>query len=206
MLSRLATVGTLTAVLIAPTVSAQPATASEPPASPAGVQYALNGIIQGTTVRQALVTSPLPFDRSYAELTPEQREALKSLYTGLAPDVEPPFPEDGLKSMSQSLIDISHRLSAPAHLVGLVNVDGNGNAKSLTVTESTNPSVTRVVGLAMMKLKYKPASCNGAPCDMPFPIRLDFAAAAGERGPEVDLAAQQRFDNNRSSPRVPGAR
>ncbi|CAN5149571.1 hypothetical protein BH09PSE6_BH09PSE6_29900 [soil metagenome] len=193
---------------LAPALARQPATPTSASAETASnaPRYSLNGIILGTTVRTELVTGPIPFDRNFSELTAQDKQAFKQLYGSLAADAEPPFPEDGYKPLSAFLIDISHRLSAPAKIEALINVDGAGNAKSIAVITSSDPGVTRAVGLAMLKQRFKPATCSGTPCEMAFPLRLEFAAAAGERGSEVDLSPIRQTDNNRSSPRVAGPR
>jgi hypothetical protein len=116
----------------------------------------------------------LPINRSYAELTPEQQDSLKSHYVKMGPNDEPPFPVRGLRGIYKSLAVGQQKLLVQGHLTMFVQVSASGEAVSVLVLSSPDPAMTKFAAAVLMEEKYKPALCDGVPCAMQFPFRIEF--------------------------------
>ncbi|MHB1122459.1 MAG: hypothetical protein ACYC0T_07000 [Ramlibacter sp.] len=65
----------------------------------------------------------VPYDKRYAELTPEQQAAVKALYEQIGPDDEPPFPADGLASIYKAIVAAQQKLQVTGSLTLAVQVN-----------------------------------------------------------------------------------
>ena len=142
-----------------------------------GSRYSLKADLPdtGSSIRRDVVTSSrIPFDKRYSELTSEQRELLKRQYERMGNDDEPPFPVDGLGPIYKALAAAQKKLLVEGSMVLFVEVDRGGQATSVSVLRSPDPEMTRVAAAVLMLEKYKPAVCDGAPCKMQFPFRMEF--------------------------------
>jgi hypothetical protein len=109
--------------------------------------------------------SKIPLNRTYAELTPEQRAQLNAMYDSLAPGDEPPFPEDGIKPIRNA----QRKLHAVGELNMTVTVGPDGVATKVEdLGNVRTEKMTEIARQALMSTRYKPAMCNGAPCTMQF--------------------------------------
>jgi len=142
--------------------------------SDAGYPYHIADTVVGTMLPKNIVTSPLPFDSSYAELTPEQKAVLFDDYEHLSPGDEPPFPMYGIHHVVQPLIPYAETFNPIGRLVAAVEVDSKGQATSVTVFQSPDSRFSNLMSAALMFEQYKPASCQGTPCRMQFVLHLDF--------------------------------
>jgi hypothetical protein len=145
-----------------------------PVATEAAYRYHVTGAVTGTALPQNLMNGPLPFDSPYAALTPAQKDVLFNDYENLGPGDEPPYPYYGLHHVVNSLVTYAELNSPQGPLVAAVDVDSTGHAVAVTVYESPDPRLTKLVGAALNLEKYKPASCQGTPCKMQFVLRLNF--------------------------------
>ena len=128
----------------------------------------------GSNIRRNAVTSSLPFDKRYDELTPEQQKTFRSQYQRLGPRDEPPFPANGLATVYKAISVAQNRLQAQGTLSLFVEISSKGEPMAVSVFESPDPKMTRAVASILMLEKYKPALCDGAPCQMGFPVRLQL--------------------------------
>ena len=126
----------------------------------------------GSNIRRPIATGSIPFDKRYDELTPEQKEAVKSQYQKLGPRDEPPFPVNGLATVYKAIATAQQYLHTNGNLSVFVEIDPKGEPKSVSVLESPDPKMTKAVASILMLEKYKPALCDGTPCAMSFPVRL----------------------------------
>jgi len=134
-----------------------------------------NGLTQSYGKRNVLYTGKgIPFSASYAQLTPAQKQAARSAYVMLKADDEPPFPVEGMKSVSDWMARLQHKVLVEGELVLYVSIGADGKAASVKVLKSPNPEVTRAAGMIMMNEQFKPGVCAGAPCAMPFAISYLF--------------------------------
>ena len=101
---------------------------------------------------------------------------MKSQYDKMGDNDEPPFPLNGLRSIYKPVADAQQRLNAKGHLSMYVDVDSQGKPVSVSVFESPDPQMTKIAAAVLMLQDYKPAICNGQPCRMQFPFRIDLTA------------------------------
>jgi len=128
----------------------------------------------GSMIPEAVITSPVPFDKTYAQLSAEQKATLAQDYESLAAGDEPPFPAQGLHPLTDSLLRFVHMVKPVGPLVAAVDVGPDGQARKVTVFRSPDPDLTRLVTTLMIDQPYKPALCHGSPCAMQYVLRLDF--------------------------------
>jgi hypothetical protein len=126
----------------------------------------------GSNIRRNLVTGSLPFDKRYDELTPGQQALFRSQYVQLGPRDEPPFPATGLATVYKAISVAQGALQVQGKLSMFVAISSTGEPISVSVYESPDPRITRAVASILMLEKYKPALCDGTPCQMGFPVRL----------------------------------
>jgi hypothetical protein len=117
----------------------------------------------------------LPYDKTYAELTPEQRGMLKGSYLQMGESDEPPFPVDGLGPLYKA---IGKAADAAGGVLGKLEfdvlVDATGTVTKVEIVRSPDPRLSRYAGHIAMLTKFKPAMCGGKPCQMGFPVSISF--------------------------------
>ena len=130
----------------------------------------------GTRIpRKLYQNSAIPLNRSYAQLTEEEKRIVKSSYETMEPLDEPPFPVDGLKPIFRSIANLQHRLLEEGLLSMQAEVDATGNVTSVGVFSSPDPRLTQAAAAILAQTRFKPAICRGQPCKMSFPLRVTFS-------------------------------
>ena len=130
----------------------------------------------GTRIPRRVVTGSLiPINRRYADLTPDERQLVKSQYEAMAPADEPPFPVDGLESVYAAVAKVQKILLVTGNLAMEVEVDSQGQASAVRVLASPDPKLTQAVALVLLLTRYKPAVCGAKPCRMSLPINVNFS-------------------------------
>lgn len=133
--------------------------------------------VTGTMIeRPVVIGGRVPIDKSYAELSPEQQHMVKADYASLGASDEPPYPLNGLKSISQRIAHADVSASVDGELVMQVDVNSSGDATSVTTVRSPNAHIANVAAAALQREKYKPAICRGQPCAMPFIFHVELSA------------------------------
>ena len=113
----------------------------------------------------------LPPEASWAQLSIPEQNFFKVLYPALAPGDEPPYPLTGTQATNQLIGKIVDKLGGYRGLVRMrVLVGVDGKAKSVTAIGKLPEQVVRYVGAAVMTPTYKPALCQGTPCEMVYPL------------------------------------
>jgi hypothetical protein len=113
--------------------------------------------------------SRIPLNKTYGELTPEQKEALHAMYQSLPPGDEPPFPEKGIKPIFNVVRNAQNILQARGELNMVVTVGPDGKAiKVENFSNVINPRIMETTEHALLETKYKPGVCSGTPCTMQF--------------------------------------
>lgn len=115
----------------------------------------------------------LALSRSYDELSPEEKQTVRSMYL-LDDDDEPPFPVKGLKKLYQLIGEAQQVRMAEGKFFVHVLVDSEGTATSVDVFASPDPVMNKFVAAVVGKEKFKPGVCQGKPCAMRFPISVMF--------------------------------
>ncbi len=136
----------------------------------------------GSNIRREVVKAgSIPLDKTYAELTPEQKAWLKSQYQQMGPNDEPPYPLRGLRPLYTSLARAHEGfdLKYKGELMVYVNVDSSGAVNSISVAKSPDEALSQAVANFMTIQKFKPALCSGAPCAQVFPFHAELI------GPEI---------------------
>jgi hypothetical protein len=158
-------------------------------AAPVAEKYAVHEDRLDSRFGHDPVTSDIPVDKRYDELTDAQRAVFRARYRDMGPDYEPPFPVDGQLKIFQDV----RKLQAAAQLRGkfaaLLTVDDKGRAHSIKIVQTPDEKINQPMAVILMKnTDYKPARCAGKPCtmDFVFEMTLDVAGTeAGEhRGPQ----------------------
>ena len=131
----------------------------------------------GTILKRELRwRSKVPLNKTYGELTPEQKAAFHALYESLPEGDEPPFPAKGIKPIFSQLQQGQRVLQARGELNLAVTVGTDGKAIKVEdfggVTGANAGEMTNYAQSLLMMAKYKPAVCKGQPCVMQFPFRL----------------------------------
>ena len=125
--------------------------------------------------RRVFTGSPIPINRRYAELTPDERRLVKSQYEAMAEADEPPFPVDGLEAVYAAVAKVQKTLLVTGELAMEVEVDSQGQASAVRVLASPDPKFTQAVASVLMLTHYKPAVCGAKPCRMSLPINVIFS-------------------------------
>ena len=133
--------------------------------------------VTGTMIGRPVVTGErIPFDKSYAELTPQQQSMLKADYGNLGASDEPPFPLNGLKAVSEAIAYADVSAAVDGELVLQVDVNTSGDATAVTTVRSPNARIAHIAASVLQREKYKPAICHGQPCAMPFVYHVELSS------------------------------
>ena len=123
-------------------------------------------------IRKAVQNIYVPPDKSYAELTPEEKQRIKSFYEPMTEEDEPPYPENGLRPILEAARKLQRGVDGAMFLA--VSVDASGKGTSVAVYQSPDEQLTRAMAGVLMFTRYKPAICHGVPCKMEYPFRFRF--------------------------------
>jgi hypothetical protein len=123
---------------------------------------------------------PIPVDRRYDQLTPEQKAVVHSWYEHVEPGDEPPFPADGLAPLYDTIRLGQQKLKVRGDLEVAVTVGSGGDAIDVQVLKSPSTEMTEFAASILLMTKYKPAVCKGQPCRMQFPVSIRFDAGNEE--------------------------
>ncbi|MFZ6758471.1 hypothetical protein ACO0K9_14805 [Undibacterium sp. Ji50W] len=127
----------------------------------------------GSRIRQDAVTGiRVPINKSYAELTSEQKTKVRSLYEHLDETDEPPYPLKGTKEILRAISNAQDVLHLQGDLSVFVEVNADGTPNAVGVIKSPDERMTNLVATALIHERYKPGLCKGTPCKMQFPLRI----------------------------------
>lgn len=138
-----------------------------------GETYELN---DGWGLKQpySQVTSNLPLDASWSDLTPAQQTWFKAHYRTLEDGDVPPYPVKGLRSILELVARANDQLESEGELTMHVLVGTDGRAKSVKTIGRPNKMFNRIATGAAMKQSFTPAICRGQPCEMIYPLRISL--------------------------------
>ena len=129
----------------------------------------------GTNIKRDIVSgSVVPLDKTYAQLSRQERDYVRSQYEHMGPNDEPPFPLNGLQPIYKVIAAGQQKLLVTGSMTLVVDINSQGEATSVSVLESSDPEMAKFAASVLMLQRYKPALCNGAPCTMQFPFRIAF--------------------------------
>lgn len=151
-----------------------------PAATSAETNYRLPNPGPSGSQEPTWTTSPVPYSRTYTEMSPEHKQIVRDWYVLLDDDDEPPYPANGTKKIYEHIYEAQQVRLARGRLYMHVNIDKQGNPTSVTTYASPDPEMTRWVSAVLVTQKYKPGLCQGKPCAMSFPISIKFSAEEDE--------------------------
>jgi hypothetical protein len=129
----------------------------------------------GSAIRRfAVKPSTIPINLPYAQLSPSDRRKVHENYESIAPGDEPPFPAAGLIAILNPLRKAQQKLLVSEELYLVAMVDGSGKVTEVSAFGSQDSAMTKFGAQVLLLTPFKPAVCSGKPCQMQFPLRLDF--------------------------------
>jgi len=128
----------------------------------------------GSSILKAALVWPVPINRRYEELTPEQQRIVREDYVKLGPADEPAYPSDGMASILAEVAKLQTGEIDKGLLHLAVRVDAAGHARAVALLNSPNNAISQAVSYSLMHTTYKPAKCDGRPCDSDFSFKYRF--------------------------------
>lgn len=130
----------------------------------------------GSHLKRNAATGNLPFDKTYAQLTDEQKAMVRASYESMGPGDEPPYPKRGPKRLVQAVGEIQRKVHIEGEFDAGVMVGPDGKAQEVRIYKSASPEMTKFLGNLLVVEDYKPALCQGKPCmqEYPFRVRLNY--------------------------------
>ncbi|MDL2357716.1 MAG: hypothetical protein QFF03_20875 [Pseudomonadota bacterium] len=144
---------------------------------PEETRYAMRGVapMVGSSLNPKTVMGSVPFEKSYAQLTPEQQAIVKLPYMALEPGDEPPYPLHGPKPMFEWFKQAQDKVLVDGDLRLDVLVGKDGKVLSVKTITAPTPELAQFAAQVLAREVYKPAVCRGAPCDMAYPFNMKFS-------------------------------
>lgn len=131
----------------------------------------------GTNITKEIVKAgTIPLNKPYADLSTEQKNALRAEYDHMPDSDEPPFPVKGLFAIYKAIANAHEALELQymGAFNANVSVDSEGKPTSVDVIDSPDAGITNAATFVLMNIKYKPAQCSGQPCSMQMPIHAEL--------------------------------
>jgi hypothetical protein len=128
----------------------------------------------GSSILKAALVWPVPINRRYEELTAEQQRIVRDDYVKLGPADEPAYPSDGMASILADVAKIQTGEIDKGLLHLAVRVDAAGHPRGVALLNSPNNAISQAVSYSLMHATYKPAKCDGRPCDSDFSFKYRF--------------------------------
>lgn len=127
----------------------------------------------GSRIRNVIATVAVPPTASWAQLSVAERNVVKAR-SGLllAPDDEPPYPVKGTQAMIKLLGEIQSNYAFRGDASIYVTIGSDGKPTSARVIGKVPDEMGRYLSAAAMSLDYKPATCQGTPCEMIYPYKF----------------------------------
>lgn len=138
-------------------------------------RYALKEVRTGSQIRKEAATGYLPPNAKWDALSNAQKNAMRAFYPALEAGDEPPFPLQGQGYLMQMLSQVNtDSVVQRGFLAANVLIGKNGKAMNVTTYGEPSKELVRIVSHLAVSQDYKPALCRGEPCDMIYPIRIQF--------------------------------
>lgn len=114
----------------------------------------------------------VPLNLRWDQLSDAQRAVVRSWYVDIPPGDEPPYPRDGLRPVIDAVWQGQHRMRDTGDLMVVATVNGRGETEEVKAFGTTDKALVDYISRVVMKTRFKPAVCGGAPCRMDFPLNL----------------------------------
>jgi hypothetical protein len=129
-------------------------------------------------IDRIVMRGALPYERSYEQLSPEQKAAVRAQYDSVGPNDEPPYPKYGLSDVADAVARMPRRAPLEGEVILTVHVDEGGNAKSVSIYKTPDAKLSNVVAATLTRSKFKPGLCEGRPCAMDYVFKYYFKVSA----------------------------
>jgi hypothetical protein len=157
--------------LTAPALSAKGSKAEPEPIYELDEPQPLTGSI---LIQKQITRSSVPLNRTYEQLSPQEKANVHEWYEFIDEGDEPPYPAKGLLPIYKAIGHARNLAPGQGELLLAVTVDPNGRAKEVQVLRSPGKEISEFVASVLLMTKYKPAVCEGKPCQMQFPLQVEF--------------------------------
>lgn len=121
-----------------------------------------------------VANATLPFNKSYAELTPEQQRIARSAFPALQDGDVPPYPAHGTASVMRAVSKAMQIRPQEGELWMDVLVDEQGKPTSSTVRMAPDKEIANFAGNLLLISKFTPAVCGGKPCPMSYSFHMQL--------------------------------
>ena len=129
----------------------------------------------GSNIKRYVASgSRIPVNRTYAELSAEEKAFVSSYYEKMGAGDEPPFPIEGLGPIYSAIAKVQQKLLVTGKLTLVASVDSTGTVTEVQVVESPSKAMTQAAASVVVLSKFKPALCANRPCKMEFPFNFAF--------------------------------
>jgi hypothetical protein len=118
----------------------------------------------------------VPFDKGYAQMTPQQQQQFRANYPLLHQDDVPPYPEKGTAEIFSWLAKAQNNVMAQGDFRAIVDIDATGRATAISIYSSPDQQLTDVIKILLANQKFTPALCDGKPCAMRYPFSVRFGS------------------------------
>lgn len=112
----------------------------------------------------------VPFDKTYAQLTPQEKATFKLSYNNMPEADEPPYPKFGLGNIYKALAKVQRHFLESGQVEMYVTIDSTGAPVNVEVYKTPSAEIGKIFAEVLLKTEYKPAVCAGKPCRMEFPL------------------------------------
>jgi len=125
----------------------------------------------------------LPLDASWDQLTDAQKNVVRGIYPALEAGDDPPYPVHGSRGLMTTVAELNSAAGkAHGYLRVYALIGADGKARQVKVYEKPvldeMRNVDRLVtyiAQRMMQETYKPAMCQGTPCEMIYSLFFSFS-------------------------------
>ena len=129
----------------------------------------------GSNIRRNITEgSRIPINRTYGEMSPEEKEAVHSYYEKIETGDEPPFPAEGLRPVHDAIAKAQQTLLVTGQLMLVASVGPDGKVTEVKAIGSPSREMVQAAGSIVALTRFKPALCKGTPCKMDFPFLFNF--------------------------------
>lgn len=128
----------------------------------------------GSNIKHDAGSWYVPVDKSYEQLTVAQQDIVRSFYEEFPIWDEPPFPKYGMQGILNSIRSATESLRLRGSLFAVAHVDVKGVVTTVSFYETPDPDLAKAIAFILYKEKFKPAVCSGEPCEMDFPLKMQF--------------------------------
>ena len=122
--------------------------------------------------------SKVPFDKSYFELTENQKEIFRENYSGMPKTDAPPFPKEGLQAIYLPIIKGHRKKPVESDIFAIAVVSSFGKVVKVDVYKAPHRKMAELVSAVIFRTQFDAAICDGSPCAMEFPLEMSLNVEA----------------------------